>query len=157
MRKPAASFEQVRAKLQEQQLSVPYNLPAEATKVTAAERRNLESTLRKRLESTRAQSGAEFFRVDNQNNRASLDNLTRRVDSLPKAEAFDPIRNRLANIEAQFDSTNRQVSKIQTLDNPRELLKLQMEMYQMTQQIELVGKAVEQVNTGVKSILQTQV
>jgi hypothetical protein len=36
-------------------------------------------------------------------------------------------------------------------------MKVQMQMYQLTENLELMSKVVEQVTSGVKSILQTQV
>jgi hypothetical protein len=36
------------------------------------------------------------------------------------------------------------------------MMKVQMQMYQLTENLELMSKVVDQVTSGVKSILQTQ-
>ncbi|MBI1790235.1 MAG: hypothetical protein HYR60_22105 [Acidobacteria bacterium] len=156
----ASKFDQVRdKKLQETQSASAVELPPEITKVNATEQRKLEGDLRKRLAANRTGSPQDMFRVDMKNTRTSLDNLRGRVAQLPKSSAMEPVRARLAKIESQFDNSGKFLNSLpnKSLDNPKELLQVQVQMYQMTQNIEIMSKVVEQVNTGVKSILQTQV
>jgi hypothetical protein len=82
--------------------------------------------------------------------------LTTRVNSLPKTPAFEPFRQRLASIDQQFQSAGKLVNAIGQSSNPADLMKVQMQMYQMTENVELMSKVVEQATSGVKSILQTQ-
>jgi hypothetical protein len=82
--------------------------------------------------------------------------LTTRVNSLPKTSAFDPIRSRLTSIDQQYKSAGQLVNSLKNADNPRDLMKIQMQMYQLTENLELMSKVVEQVTSGMKSVLQTQ-
>jgi hypothetical protein len=149
-------FEQVREAAAGRE-SAPAELPPQVTRVAAEQKRVLESQLRKRLEQTKAQSPQEFFRADMNKARTGVADLSRRVEALPKTSAFEPIRARFTAIEAKFRESGRLLQRVGSLDNPRELLKVQLHMYQLTQNIEVVTRVVEQVNTGVKQILQTQV
>ena len=86
-----------------------------------------------------------------------LDRLKGRVERLPKSDLTAELKQRLESIDGQYQSTNKMMDKLQNMSDPRSLLKLQVEMYQITQNLEMVSKAVEQVNSGVKQIMQTQV
>jgi len=152
-----SKFDQIRSNLQDDRLNVPYNLPPQVTQVSGQQTRILESDLRKRMQAGRSRSPREVFKVDMKRTQVSMEGLTRQVNALPKTSAFDPIRQRLNTIEANFKATGELVNGLAGTNNPRDLLKVQVQIYQMTQNIELVSKVVEQVNSGIKSILQTQV
>jgi hypothetical protein len=149
-----SKFNQVWVKIQDKQLIVD-KLPAEVTEISPHHRRALESDLRRRIEQN--QTATEIFKPDLKKARAGLEGLTRQVNAIPKNSAFDPIRERLQRIEAQFRESGKLIDGLGKLDNPRDLLRVQTRLYQVTQNIEIMAKVVEQVNTGIKSILQTQV
>ena len=88
---------------------------------------------------------------------APLDRLKGRVEKLPKSDLTAELQQRLQSIDGQYQSTNKMMDQLQNMSDPRSLLKLQVEMYQITQNLEMVSKAVEQVNSGVKQVMQTQV
>jgi len=48
------------------------------------------------------------------------------------------------------------LDSLKNTQNPQDLMKIQMQMYQLGENLELMSKVVEQVTSGVKSILQTQ-
>ena len=151
-----SKFDQVRNQMADQQ-NMQVNMPPEVKQVTPAEKQNLISDLRKRLDSPGNKSPQEMFGPDMKHARVQMDGLQNRVNALPKNEAFDPIRNRLTTMESQFEKTNKMLAGIQNMQDPRELLKVQMELFQLTQNVELLSKVVEQANTGLKTLLQTQV
>ena len=130
-------------------------LPPEVNQVTAEQRRVLETNLRKRMgQTTNAQ---DILKVDLRELRGRIDVVSEKVATVPKAPAFDAVRNRLANIEAQFQQANKVLQGLGTATSPQEMLQLQLQMHRMTQNIELLGKFIELSTGGVKTILQTQV
>ena len=151
-----SKFDKVRVQLQDQQAG-SLQLPPEVTQVSMQQKKVLESQLRKRLAHAKPGDAPQMFKVDMQKARTGLNNLTQRVNALPKVPAFDALRNRLVKIESGFNETGKLVNGLGKADSPRDLLKVQMQMYQLTQNMELVSKVVEQVSGGIKSILQTQV
>ena len=60
-------------------------------------------------------------------------------------------------MDSQFQSAGQMVNSLRGTESPGDLMKIQMQMYQLTENLELTSKVVEQVTSGVKSILQTQV
>lgn len=131
------------------------NLPAEVTQISADQKRVLESNLRKRMEQNT--NSQEIMKVDLRELRGRIDNAARQVDAVPKTPSYDAVRNRLANIEGQFQRANKVIEGLGTSTSPQEMLQLQMQVYQMTQNVELMSKFVEQTTGGIKTILQTQV
>ena len=89
--------------------------------------------------------------------RVKLDGLTQKVSSAPKSPALDAVRNRLNSVEAQYQQSEKLLNGLSGNDNPRDMLAIQMQMYKMTQNIEIMTKVVEQTTSGIKSVLQTQV
>lgn len=86
-----------------------------------------------------------------------VDQLAKRVNAMPKTPAFQPLRDRLLSIDNQFQSAGKLVNSIKGGESPQEIMKIQMSMYQLTENMELMSKVVDQVTSGTKSILQTQV
>ena len=149
----ASKFDEVRARMQQDSV----NLPPEVTQISAEQKRLMESEMRKMLQTQRPEQiqksmQAEFNRASN-----SISNLNQRVSALPKTPAFDPLRNRLQSIENRFNQSGQLLQGLQGNNDPRAMLQVQMQMFQLTQNVELMSKVVEQVNTGVKQVLQTQI
>jgi hypothetical protein len=116
----------------------------------------IETDLRKRLEQTKATSPGEFFRPQIEQNQAALNKLTTSVNKLPQKSAFDPIRDRLTAIEQQFQRTGNLVGGGKDMD-PASLLKAQVQIYQMGENIEVLSKVVDQLSSGAKTVMQTSV
>jgi phage shock protein A len=132
-------------------------LPPAVTGVSDGQKRVLVAELRKKMEQTGAKTPQQLFQRDLNKTGANIDALSKRVDALPKTPTMEPIRTRLASIEKQFQATSGLVSSTATSNSPGDLLKMQVQMYQLTQNVEIVSKVVDEVNSGVKQILQTQV
>lgn len=148
-----SKFDKVRAGLQDAPTE-KIQMPREVRQVSAEQRQVLKTELSNRLKTASPQ---QVFSSQMKQATSALQQLTDRVNALPKTAAFDPIRKRLASIDTQYQSAGKLMSSISGASNPAELMKVQMQMYQLSENLELASKVVEQVTSGVKSILQTQV
>jgi vacuolar-type H+-ATPase subunit I/STV1 len=148
-----SKFDKVRASLQDSQ-AAEVKMPPEVQQVPQEKAKLLQAELSNRLKNTSAQ---HVFAADIKRVSGSLQQLTHRVSALPKTPALDPLRQRLASLDAQYQATGRLVSSVSGSSSPADLMKIQMQMYQLTENLELASKVVDQVTSGVKSVLQTQV
>ena len=151
-----SKFDKVRVRLQEQQAE-QVKIPPEVKQVSLQQKKVLEADLTKRLGQPGATSPQKAFAVDMKRAKVQVDQLTSRVNALPKTPAFEPLRQRLTSIDSQFHSTGQLVHSLKGTESTGDLMKVQVQMYQLTENLELMSKVVEQVTSGVKSILQTQV
>jgi len=100
---------------------------------------------------------ADIFAHDLKTTGTNLNQLTQRVRALPETSTFDSIRNQLAALDAKYQQIGTAVGKIPDSANLPQLLKLQKDMYDISENIGLVSKLVDQLTSGVKSLLQTQI
>lgn len=149
-----SKFDQVRAQLLDQQAK-QVELPPEVKQVPFEQQNTLKTELARQLEKSNG-SPQELFSVRMKRTSQRISQLTTRVNSLPKTPGFEPLRQRLASIDHQYQSAGKLVSSMGQSANPADLMKAQMQMYQLTENLELMSKVVEQVTSGVKSVLQTQ-
>jgi hypothetical protein len=146
-----SKFDKIREKMQSDAAS-PAN-PAE--QATAAAKTHAPDAAA-RLDATKPPS-RDIFTPHVEKNKVQLDHLKQRVDKLPKSDALDPLKKRLSALEQQQSSITSGLGKFDADTPPAEFLNMQMQVYQISEQIEMVTKVVDQLATGVKSILQTQV
>jgi hypothetical protein len=132
-------------------------MPKMVDQVSADQRAQLERDLRKKLESTNAKTPKDLFRPEMRTAEADLARLNQKVEAMPKSESTSLLRDRLSMIEDKFGASQKILGGLDKLDSPRDLLKVQVEMYQMTQNIEILSKVVESMSGGMKQLLQTQV
>jgi hypothetical protein len=151
-----SKFDRIRTDKLEQASIVPYELPPEVKQVPPQEKVTMQNQLTDKVNQTSKKPG-EVLKVDLSNCKVKLDHLQQKVSALPKAQAYDPIRNRLAGIEQQYGSATQMLDKMGASNNPQDYIKLQMQMYLMTENVQLVSKVVDQVTGGIKTILQTQI
>ena len=150
-----SKFDQVRAaKLAE--TAPPYDLPPTVTQVSAEQKQSLQSQLSQRVQQT-SSTPTDVLKVDLGNSKVTLNQLGKKVSALPKSQAFDPLRNRLASIEQQYNNAGSMLNATGASSNPQDFLKVQMQMYLMSENIQAVSKVVDQVTGGVKTMLQTQI
>ena len=152
-RQEPSKFEQKRAQLEKRQAESG-SLPPEVTQISPEQKRILESNLRKQLERGDAQ---EVLKVDLRNARGKLDELSKQVQAAPKSPALDAVRSRLNSIDTQFQQSEKLMKGLTGLESPRDMLQIQMQMYKMMQNVEIMVKFVEQGTSGFKTIMQTQV
>lgn len=149
-----SKFDQVRTRLLNQQ-APRVDLPPEVKQVSFEQQNALKVELTKQL-MRGADSTGQFFAGRMKRTSRKIAQLTDHVNSLPKTATFEPFRQRLASIDNQYQSAWKLVNSIGRSSNPADLMKVQMQMYQLTENLELMSKVVEQVTSGVKSVLQTQ-
>lgn len=131
-------------------------LPPAVEQVPEAQKQQLLSEVRQRMESNPAASPREVYGPEVAKAGEQIGSLRNRVTKLPKNDFSNNVTARLDLIDSQFRKAGGMLDKISTMNDPRGLLQLQMQLYQVSQNVELVSKAVEQVNSGVKQVLQTQ-
>jgi hypothetical protein len=148
-----SKFEQKRAELLKRQ-SDNVSLPPQVTQISLDQRQILESNFRKRLEGGNIQ---QVLKADFRDVRAKFDGLSRQVTAAPKSPALEAIGNRLKGLESQFKSTEKVMRGLSGQEDSKELLQIQMQMYTVTQNIEILAKATEELCSGTKSLLQTSV
>lgn len=146
-------FEQVRQQVADKPPET-MQMPAAAQPATAEVKKAQTAELHGKLKG--ATSPDQVFGPDMAKLESQMGKLRQGVEKVPKTSEFEPLWNRLEGLEQQFSSTGAKVKDLGSLDNPRAMLDLQLEMYQLTQNFEIVSKVVEQVNSGVKQIVQTQ-
>jgi hypothetical protein len=148
------SFEQVR-----QQVGQPppetMQMPPKAPEPTAEVKKAATGDLHKKLKG--ATTPDQVFGPDIAKLEGDMGKLRKNVEKIPKTADFEPLWTRLEDLEKQFSRTGVNVKQLASLDDPRAMLDLQLQVYQVTQNFEIISKVVEQVNSGVKQIVQTQV
>jgi hypothetical protein len=153
-------FEQVKNKaagLQDAEKNASVSLPDPVQGVNPQEQKQLLSDLRRRVETSGARSPQELFRAEVEQTRVTLQKLRKQVDALPRDPGANTIRERLETIESSFTGAEQMLAGMRNLDSPKELLRMQIQLYNMTQNIEMVSKVVEQLSGGTKQLLQTQI
>ena len=151
-----SKFDKVRSRLLDEQ-AAKVDIPPEAKQVSLEQKKALEADLVNRLEKGGNISVHELFASHIKQAKEGMVQLTNRVHALPKTPAFEPFRQRLTSLDNQFQAAGKLVNSVRGTESPGDLMKVQMQMYQLTENLEVMSKVVEQVTTGVKSILQTQV
>ena len=148
-----SKFDKVRARLQEQQ---SVQMPPEVKHVSPEQTKVLQTELNQRVQKAGTTSAPELYGTDLKQLKSRIDTLTSRVNSLPKTPGMDPLRQRLTSIDDQFQAAGKLIHSLNGQQSPTDLLKVQLQMYQMSENLELMSKVVEQVSSGMKSVLQTQ-
>lgn len=87
----------------------------------------------------------------------SLSLLNARVATIKPSSAADSLQNRLDLLNVQFRVLGNNLQDSAARNDPMQLLRLQNDIYQMDEELELVSKVVDQATNGVRSLLQTQV
>jgi hypothetical protein len=149
-----SKFDKVRAGLREKDAE-QVQLPPEVKQVSLPQQNALKAEMKGQL--AKGADPRQVLSVHLQRTKQKADLLATRVQSLPKTPALQPLRDRLFSIDTQFQNAGKLVNSIKGGESPQQLLKVQMSMYQLSENVELMSKAVEQVSSGMKNILQTQV
>jgi hypothetical protein len=149
-----SKFDRVRADLQDRSAQ-QVEIPPEVNQVSLPQQKALQADLSGHV--ARGSKPSQILEANMKRAKDGIDRLTNRVNALPKTPAFQPFRDRLTSIDAQFQAAGKLVNSIKGGESPQQLLQVQMSMYQLAENMELMSKVVEQVTSGMKSILQTQV
>jgi len=87
----------------------------------------------------------------------ALSDLRGQVSALDPTSSQSPLRSRLQLLETQFVQVGTNIDAASSHTDAMQILKLQHEIYQIDEEVELLSKVVEQATSGVKSVLQMQV
>jgi len=92
-------------------------------------------------------------------NRAKLESLRAELERVGSTEETGKVGNYLNGIDKEFASLEGILNNldINAPINPLEMIKLQTKMEFITEHVEILSKVVEQINTGMKTILQTNI
>jgi hypothetical protein len=149
-----SKFDSIRLQLAER---LQNDLQASPTKqISEQQAANLESALRKSLSQTPSTNPSSVFAPQLGIARANLTKLSASVAKLPENKNSVSLRDSLSTIETMYQQTARLVGGSKGMDL-QSLLKIQSELYRMSENIDVLSKVVDQVTSGVKTIFQTQV
>lgn len=87
----------------------------------------------------------------------ALSDLNARAATIPPANAASSLQNRLDLLNSQFRALGDHLQESAAKNDPLQLLRLQNDIYQLDEELELVSKVVDQATSGVRSLLQTQI
>lgn len=132
-------------------------IPPLQTQITAEQRKVVEADLRKRLDSSRGIDPKAIFKPDMKSARVEFDALHRKAQAIPPGPAADALKDRLSSLDSQFQDSGKLLDSMTNLTSPGDMLKFQVQMYQFSQNMQLMSNVVEQVTGGAKQLLQTQV
>lgn len=149
-----SKFDNIRSQLAEQ-LGDNLKLPP-PKQVSDQQATNLETALRKRLSQTTATNPSHLFATDMRAARANLNRLNTTVNKMPENKSSTSIRDSLSLIESQYQQSAKLIGGSKSMDL-QSLLKIQAELYRMSENINVLSKVVDSVTSGVKTIFQTQV
>ena len=149
-----SAFDLIQAKISEKvaaDLRLPPLAQAKPQQVAA-----MENGLKKNLDRSDGRPATELFQVEMKDRKATLERVTQAVEKLPAQSTFNPIRQRLNVIEQQYQKSSDLVRGVKDMD-PKSLLKVQVQLYELSENIEVLAKVVDHVSSGVKTIMQTPV
>jgi type III secretion system YscI/HrpB-like protein len=149
-----SKFDLLRGELNQKLAHAPQLAP-QVTSISEQQKKILENDLRRKLET--GKSPQEMFGGDMKHLRSKIADLNRQVSAVPDVGAFAPLRERLKRIESDFNASAKLLNDPVSLDDPNRLLQMQMEVYKLAQNVEILSRTVSEAASGVKTILQTQV
>jgi hypothetical protein len=149
-----SKFDRVRADLASQSAPAA-QLPPKVTAISDQQQQVLANDLRKKLAA--GQSPQQVFGSDMEQLRTGIANLDQKIAGVSDSSALTPLRQRLQSIEADFNASARLLKTPGSLDDPKQLLEMQMQMYKLTENVEILSRAVSETASGAKTLLQTQV
>lgn len=152
-----SKFDQVRAKLEQPSTSAEQRIGQNTAQVSAQDGKRLEAEFKKRLEQVRQRDLDEIFKADLQESKKQVDAIRRGPAAQPPSPALEPVKDRLLQVENQFLESGRLLRGLGKLDSPQDYLKMQLEMYRLTQNVELLSKIAGEAVSGVNKVLSTQV
>lgn len=152
-----SKFDQVRAKLEQPSTSSDQRIGQNTAQIPAQERKRLEVEFKNRLEQVRRRDLGEIFKADLQDSKERVEAIRRGLAAQPPSPALEPVKDRLLQVENQYLESGRLLRGLGKLDSPQDYLKMQLEMYRLTQNVELLSKIAGEAVSGVNKVLSTQV
>jgi hypothetical protein len=148
-----SKFDRLRADLNQQLISAG-QLPPKVVNISDQQKQMLANDLQRKLAS--GKSPQEIVGGEMNQLRSGIANVQRQVGAVPNISAFAPLRDRLKSIESDFNASGKLLDGNAPL-NDEKLIEMQMQIYKMTENVEILSRTIGEVGSGVKTILQTQV
>ena len=152
-----SKFDQVRSGLEKRSGVSPQTLPPEIVQIPPQEKKRLEVEFKKRIDEARVRDLNEIFKSDLRESKVQVDAVRRGLSAQPSNPALDPLKERLIRVENQFLESGRLLRGLGKIDSPEDYLKMQFQMYRLTQNVELLSKIAGELTSGVTKVLNTQV
>jgi type III secretion system YscI/HrpB-like protein len=152
-----SKFDQVRAKLEQAVSPSNQRLNQNSAQTSPVAGKQSGVDLKRQLEQVRQRDLNEIFKADLQESKKKVDAVRKELTAQPPSEALEPVKDRLLQIENQFLESGKLLRGMGKLDSPQDYLKMQLEMYRLTQGVELLSKVAGEVVGGVNKVLSTQV
>ena len=152
-----SKFDQVRAKLEQPVTTTAQRTAQNSAPISTREGKQFEVELKSRLEQVRQRDLNEIFKADLQESKKQVDAIRRDLAAQPPTTALEPVKDRLLQVENQFLESGRLLRGLGKLDSPQDYLKMQVEMYRLTQNVEMLSKIAGEAVSGVTKVLSTQV
>jgi hypothetical protein len=149
-----SKFDRIRADLN-QELAGSAQLPPKVTNISDQQKELLKNDLRRKLEN--GNSPQQLFGGEMRQVQAGIADLNRRVAAVPNSSALGPLQDQLKSIESDFNASAKLLNEPVSGDNPTRLLEMQMQVYKLSQNVEIMSRTVSEAMSGVKTVLQTQV
>jgi hypothetical protein len=149
-----SKFDRLRVDLNQQLISSGQLAP-KVVSLTDQQKQMLANDLQRKLASGR--SPQEIVDGEMNQLRSGIANVQRQVSAVPEISAFAPLRDRLKSIESDFNASAKLLDGNAPLNDDSKLLEMQMQIYKMTENVEILSRTVSEAGSGVKTILQTQV
>ncbi len=92
--------------------------------------------------------------------KSKMEMVAGKMPSISKSQLSDAVNNYLKTTEEKFSKLSNVVDRLNSGKgnySMKDLLKIQFEIQTVTQNVELLSKIVDQVSSGLKTIMQTQV
>ena len=152
-----SKFDEVRSRLEKPTGAPEQQATQAAAPISPQERIRIEAEFKKRLEEVRLRDLDEIFKADLQKSKEQLDTTRRQLSSQLSNSAIDVVKSRLVQVEKQFLESGRLLKNIEKLKSPESYLKLQYEMYELNQNVELLSKIASEIVNGFNKIVNTSV
>ena len=149
-----SKFDVIRSQIA-QKVAATIKLPA-AAQPSAQLISPIQSGQSRQLPPQGARPAAELFQARLKNTRIQIDNLTQAVGKLPPQDSSSSLQERLKALEQQFQDSGNLIQNITDID-PKSLLNVQVQLYQLSENIGLMSKVVETASSGMKTVMQTQI
>jgi hypothetical protein len=92
-------------------------------------------------------------------NRSKLESLRAELDRVGSTEETNKVGNYLNGVDKEIASLEGIMNNLDVNApvNPMEMIKLQTKMQFITEHVEILSKVVEQISSGIKTVLQTNI
>ena len=138
--------------------------PEQAPSSSSSSEKGKPSRFREKLEEVAASNQAASasqtrasLQDELQASRMGLDQAKARVDALGSSPSIDGIRRQLSALDVEYQRIVNHFDLASASGDPQKLLQLQKDMYQLSENVNIVSKMVDETTGAVKSILQTNI